>query len=136
MKFKHKVYDHKRKVGFDFGSFGPNSLGKRAQRVQNWTLFDFIKNWILGVLWYAEFKNVLRFLYDRKIWKIFRRILLSRWRRRLRRRRRRRRRRPNTFSFRTLTLVKVNINLWNFNTRFMTIKGRLGLILGVLIPTF
>ena len=44
--------------------------------------------------------------------KIFRRILLSRWRRRpasscvLRRRRRR----PNTFSFRTLTLVKVNRN--------------------------
>ena len=58
------------------------------------------------------------FLYDRKIWKIFRRILLSRWRRC----------RPNTFSFHTLTLVKVNRNLWNFNTRFRTTKGRLGLI--------
>ena len=27
MKFKHKVYDHKRKVGIDFGSFGPIILG-------------------------------------------------------------------------------------------------------------
>ena len=26
MKFKHKVYDHKRKVGIDFGSFGPNNI--------------------------------------------------------------------------------------------------------------
>jgi hypothetical protein len=26
MKFKHKVYDHKRKVGIDFGSFGPNRI--------------------------------------------------------------------------------------------------------------
>ena len=35
------------------------------------------------------------FLYDRKFWKNFRRILLSRWRlRRRHRRRRRRRRRP------------------------------------------
>ena len=30
MKFKHKVYDHKRKVEMDFGSFGPNSLGIRG----------------------------------------------------------------------------------------------------------
>jgi len=32
MKFKHKAYDHKRKVGIDFGSFGPNSLGKRGPK--------------------------------------------------------------------------------------------------------
>jgi len=32
MKFKHKVYDYKRKVGIDFGSFGPNSLGKRGPK--------------------------------------------------------------------------------------------------------
>ena len=32
MKFKHKVYDHKRKVGIDFGSFGPNSLGIRGKK--------------------------------------------------------------------------------------------------------
>ena len=32
MKFQHKVYDHKRKVGIDFGSFGPNSLGIRDQK--------------------------------------------------------------------------------------------------------
>ena len=32
MKFKHKVYDNKRKVGIDFGSFGPNSLGIRGQK--------------------------------------------------------------------------------------------------------
>jgi len=32
MKFKHKVYDHKRKVGIDFGSFGPNSLGIRGPK--------------------------------------------------------------------------------------------------------
>ena len=32
MKFWHKVYDHKRKVGIDFGSFGPNSLGIRGQK--------------------------------------------------------------------------------------------------------
>ena len=32
MKFKHKVYDHKRKVGIDFGCFGPNSLGIRGQK--------------------------------------------------------------------------------------------------------
>ena len=32
MKFKHKVYDHKRKVGFDFGSFDPNSLGIRGKK--------------------------------------------------------------------------------------------------------
>ena len=32
MKFKHKVYDHKKKVGIDFGSFGPNSLGIRGQK--------------------------------------------------------------------------------------------------------
>ena len=32
MKFKHKVYDHKRKVGIDFESFGPNSLGIRGQK--------------------------------------------------------------------------------------------------------
>ena len=32
MKFKHKVYDHKRKVGIDLGSFGPNSLGIRGQK--------------------------------------------------------------------------------------------------------
>ena len=32
MKFKHKVYDHKRKVGIDFVSFGPNSLGIRGQK--------------------------------------------------------------------------------------------------------
>ena len=25
MKFKHKVYDHKKKVGIDFGGCGPNS---------------------------------------------------------------------------------------------------------------
>ena len=31
MKFKHKVYDRKRKVGIDFGSFGPNSLGIRPK---------------------------------------------------------------------------------------------------------
>ena len=67
--------------------------------------------------------------------KFFGRILVSRWRRRLCRRLCRRRR-PNAFSFRTLTLVKVNRNLWNFNTRFMTTKWKLGLILGVLVPTF
>ena len=31
MKFRHKVYDHKRKVGIDFESFGPNRLGIRDQ---------------------------------------------------------------------------------------------------------
>ena len=44
-------------------------------------------------------KCFMRFYTTAKIL-IFRRILLSRWRRR----------RPNTFSFRTLTLVKVNRN--------------------------
>ena len=32
MKFWHKVYDHKKKVGIDFGSFGPNILGIRGQK--------------------------------------------------------------------------------------------------------
>ena len=35
MKFKHKVNDHKRKVGIDFGSFGPNSLGIGGQKGPN-----------------------------------------------------------------------------------------------------
>ena len=32
MKFKHKVYDHKRKVGIDFGSWGLNNLGIKGQK--------------------------------------------------------------------------------------------------------
>ena len=32
MKFKHKVYDHKKKVGIDFGSFGHNSLGIKGPK--------------------------------------------------------------------------------------------------------
>ena len=32
MKFQHKVYDHKRKAGIDFGCFGSNSLGIRGQK--------------------------------------------------------------------------------------------------------
>ena len=32
MKFKHRVYDHKKKVGFDFGGYGPNSLGIRVKK--------------------------------------------------------------------------------------------------------
>ena len=32
-EIKHKVYDHKRKVGIDFVSFGPNSLGIRGQKM-------------------------------------------------------------------------------------------------------
>ena len=35
MKFKHKVYDHKMKVGIDLGGFGPNSLGIRVQNSTN-----------------------------------------------------------------------------------------------------
>ena len=35
MKFKHKVYDHKRRVGIDFGCFGPNSLGIGAKKGPN-----------------------------------------------------------------------------------------------------
>ena len=77
MKFKHKVYEHKRKVGIDFGSFGPNSLGIRGQKGVQISI-------ILG--------------------------------------------------FRTITSVLVNRNQWNLNTRFMTTKGRLGLILGVEVP--
>ena len=34
MKFKHTVYDHKKKVGFDFGSYGPNSLGIRGRKIE------------------------------------------------------------------------------------------------------
>ena len=49
------------------------------------------------------YKCITHFYTTAKIL-IFRRILLSRWRRL-------RRRRPNTFRFRTLTLVKVNRNL-------------------------
>ena len=32
MKFKHKVYDHKRKVGIDFRIFGPRNFGIRGQK--------------------------------------------------------------------------------------------------------
>ena len=32
MKFKHMIYDHKRKVGIDVRSVGPNSLGIRGQK--------------------------------------------------------------------------------------------------------
>ena len=32
MKFWHKVYDLKRKVGIDFGGFGSNSLGIKGQK--------------------------------------------------------------------------------------------------------
>ena len=32
MKFKHKVYDYKRKVGIGYGSFDPNILGIRGQK--------------------------------------------------------------------------------------------------------
>ena len=39
MKFKYKVDDHKRKVGIDFGSFGPNSLGIRDQKRAQISIF-------------------------------------------------------------------------------------------------
>ena len=32
MKLKHTVYDYNMKVGIDFGSLGPNSLGIRGQK--------------------------------------------------------------------------------------------------------
>ena len=83
--------------------------------------------WAILITWRLSVVVVaFNFLYNHKNWKFFGRILVSCCRRR---------RRPKTFGFRTLTLVKVNRNLWNLNTRFMTIKGRLGLILGVLVPT-
>ena len=70
MKFKHKVYDHKRKVGIDFRSCGPNSLGTRANSFQvgpnrgpklNFVLFQQKMN-IWGSLIYAESNHVFRFL--------------------------------------------------------------------------
>ena len=39
MKFKHKVCDHKRKVGIDFGSIGPNNLGIRDQKGAQISIF-------------------------------------------------------------------------------------------------
>ena len=39
MKFKHNVYDHKRKVDIDFGSLGPNSLGIRGQKGTQISIF-------------------------------------------------------------------------------------------------
>ena len=42
MKFKHKVYDHKRKVGINFGSFGPNSLGIRGPKIESLWFFDML----------------------------------------------------------------------------------------------
>ena len=54
MKFKHKVYDHNRKVGINFGSFGPNSLVIRNSKGQNLTLFDFIKKLIIVFFLYAN----------------------------------------------------------------------------------
>ena len=42
MQFKHKVYDHKRKIGINFGSFGPNYLGIRGQKGAQINIFlDF-----------------------------------------------------------------------------------------------
>ena len=32
MKFKHNIYDHKKKVGIDFRSFSANSLGIKGQK--------------------------------------------------------------------------------------------------------
>ena len=32
MKFKYKVHNHKRKVGIDFGGYGPNSCGIKDQK--------------------------------------------------------------------------------------------------------
>ena len=32
MNFKHKVYNHKRKVGIDFWGYGPDSLGIEGQK--------------------------------------------------------------------------------------------------------
>ena len=39
MKFKHKVYEYKMKVGIDFGSWGPNSLGIRGQKGAQISIF-------------------------------------------------------------------------------------------------
>ena len=39
MKFKHNVYDRKRKIGIDFGSLGPNSLGIRGQKGTQISIF-------------------------------------------------------------------------------------------------
>ena len=39
MKFKHKVYDHKRKVGIYFGSWGPNSVGIGGQKEAQISIF-------------------------------------------------------------------------------------------------
>ena len=61
MKFEHKVNDHKRKVGIDFGSFGPNSLGILGQSGK----FNFIIN-IQGGLpvnFLPFLRNVFIFLF-------------------------------------------------------------------------
>ena len=63
MKFKYKVYDHKRKVWIDFGSFGPNSLGIRG-------FVWFYQKLNSGVLWYAESNCVCRFLNYGPVFKL------------------------------------------------------------------
>ena len=70
MKFKHKVYDHKTKVGFDFASFGPNILGIRGPKGPKLNFVWFHQKLNIGLLWYAESNCVCRFLIFGPVFKL------------------------------------------------------------------